>query len=325
MSEDQADPAHVPLDVKPYYRSALVELAQSLIDAISTSQYTRNIPSGQDGRRFWASVLFARQCGLGVSLQRLLPGSPTYKKGGHWDSAGALALCRSIFEAHLAMFYLCTDEMSDDDYQLRIRLVFLHDAQERPRIVDKISSKAPGVVEKEFYASETARLRSEIAKNGVFLSLPESKQKDLLRGKTPYYLTQDELLQRQGADASVLRGIWELLSSHVHSYPFSFYRVLQHKDRGTGRENDVDKAYCGVAAQLSASMLERSSEDMKALFPEIMVRRCAIEWDSVTCHLLPEDTGFVYGMATPIPASPLASGVGRLDIDGSIAGHSLLS
>jgi hypothetical protein len=321
MSEQPVKPAAAVADVERYYRSALVNLAQSLIDAISTSQHTRELPSRNDGRQFWASVLFARQCGLGVSLQRLLPGSPSYKNGRHWDSTGALALCRSVFEAHLAMFYLCTDEMSGDDYQLRIRLIFLHDAHERPRILEKIGTTSDAI-NKEFYSSEIARLRSEIANNPVFMALPEPKKKELLKGKTPYYLTQDELLQRQGADASVLRGIWELLSSHVHSYPFSFYRVLQHKDRGTGRENEVDKMYCGMAAELTASMLVRATEDMKALFPEVTVRRCAIEWDSLACHLLPESTGFVYGMATAVPPSQLATGIGRLDTDSSNAGHS---
>jgi len=300
MSETGESRKLTKAEVERYYRSTLVNLAQALIDAISTSQCTRNIPSENDGRQYWASVLFARMCGLGVSLQRLLPRSPTYKHGAHWDSTGTLGLCRSVFEAHLAMFYLCTDAMSDADYQLRIRLIFLHDAHERPRIVGSLGSSGSDPVANEFYEREIARLRGEIETNEVYLSLPEPKRKQLLKGRTPYYLSQDELLQRQGEDAKTLRGIWELLSSHVHSYPFSFYRVLQHQDRGTGRENDVDKAYCGLAAQLTASMLGRATEDMKALFPKVIVRRCGIEWDTLTCHILPEENLFVYGMASPM-------------------------
>lgn len=172
MSGKESHESKPEIDVEKHYRSSIVELAQSLIDAISTSQATQNIPSGDTGKKFWASVLLARVCGVGTSLQRILPGSASNKSGAVWDSAGALSLCRTMFETYLAMFYLCTDEMHDEDYQLRIRLVFLHDSRERPRIVEKIGGSQKDVG-KGFYESEADRLRGEISENKVFAALPE--------------------------------------------------------------------------------------------------------------------------------------------------------
>ena len=287
------------IDVDAHYRDALVQLAQSLIDAISTSQATRDLPSGENGRKFWASVLLARLCNVGCSLQRILPDSLSNKAGRLWDSTSALSLCRNMFETDLAMFYLCTDTMTDDDYALRVQLVFLHDSQERPRILEKLGS-APKEAGTEFYAGEAARLRTEIAKNSVFLALPEWKQKRLLEGRTPYYLSQDDLLQRQGADAEKLRGIWELLSSHAHSYPFSYYRVVANPVRGTGRENETDKSYCGLAAQLAASMLSNATQSMKKLFSEVSrFPRYIVDWDSLLCTPVKDDAEFVLGMTRP--------------------------
>jgi Family of unknown function (DUF5677) len=296
-STDIEEPDSV--DTVKYYRSSVVKIAQALIDAVSTSRATEGFPAGENGKRFWASVLLSRLCGLGVSLQRILPGSASNKTGSVWDSAGALSLCRSMFEAHLAMFYLCLDQMNEDDYNLRMHLVFLHDCIERPRIVEKFSGSfsEEGI---NFHKKEAKRLKAEITKNSIFSSLPENKQKRLLEGKTPYYLSQDELLQRQGIDAKTLRGIWEVLSSHVHSYPFSYYRSLIQKDRGTGRENDVDKSYCGLSAELSASMLRSSAAGMRQLFPEIKhVPRYTIDWDTLACSPIASDGIQIMGLAKP--------------------------
>ncbi|MDT7515832.1 DUF5677 domain-containing protein [Rhodoferax mekongensis] len=294
------DPAEVrEIDVDKHYRDSLVQLAQNLIDAISTSQATRGLPSGENGRRFWASVLLARLCGVAASLQRILPRSASNPAGDVWDSTSALCLCRNIFETDLALLYLCTDEMSNEDYELRVKLVFLHDSQERPRIVEKIGG-SDKEVSKEFYAEEATRLRGEIAKNTVFLTLPDWKQKRLLEGRTPYYLSQDELLERRGDDAKTLRGIWELLSSHAHSYPFSYYRVTAHPNRGTGRENEIDKSYCGLSAQLSATMLSKASMSVRKLFPDVSsFPRCTIDWSTQVCSAVMSDKGFIFGMAKP--------------------------
>lgn len=308
MTDTEAQPKESDIDVEAYYQSTLANLAQALIEALSVSQATRGIPS-RTGRQYWASMLLARMCGLGISLQKILPGSASNKTGGNWDSTGALALCRSVFEAHLAMFYLCTDEMSDADYDLRIQLAFLHDSQERPRIIGKFGGDNDDAIDRKFYESEATRLREEISKNDVFLALPEWKRKELLKGKTPFYLSQDELLQRQGADPAVLRGIWELLSSHVHSYPFSFYRTFMHKDRGTGRENDVDKSFCGLSGEQTAIMLQRASEDMRTLFPEVtQFPRCVVDWDTTTCYPVVDDSGFVMVMSSPRQSKQLPYG-----------------
>jgi Family of unknown function (DUF5677) len=286
-------------DIEKHYRSSIVALAQSLIDAISTSRATEGLLSGKNGKRFWASVLLSRLCALGVSLQRILPRSASNAAGRAWDSAGALSLCRAMFEANLAMFYLCLDQMSEDDYSLRMHLVYLHDCIERPRIVEKFSGSF-SEEGKEFHENEAKRLKAEIAKNPMFAGLPEHKKKRLFEGKTPYHLSQDELLQRQGVDAKALRGIWELLSSHVHSYPFSYYRSLMQKDRGTGRENEVDKSYCGLSAQLSASMLQSATNGMKQLFPEVeTVPRCTIDWDTLACRPTAADGTQVMGLTKP--------------------------
>ncbi len=47
-------------------------------------------------------------------------------------------------------------------------------------------------------------------------------------------------------------------------------------------------------------MLSQSSERMAELFPEVPeIPRCLIEWDTLTCRAVKDDSGFVLGMSTP--------------------------
>jgi hypothetical protein len=287
------------VDVHAYYRDSVTRLAQALIDAISVSQATRDLPGDSLNRRFWASVLHARLCGLGASLQRLLPGSPSNRAGSVWDSAAVISVARTAFETYLGRFYLCTEQMSDEDYRLRLRLIQLHDATERPRILKKLGIDG-GFEDNETYDKEVDQLRSDISSNSIFQALPLKKQSKLLSGDTPYYLSQDELLERLGANVQQVRGLWELFSSHAHSYPFSFYRAFLHPGRGTGRENDVDKNYCAMAAELTGSMLEHAAQDIKHLFPDVSeYPRHKVDWDTMVCRPIRNTSGFVMGMARP--------------------------
>jgi len=143
MEEKQEkEPPSVALSgerLNEFYKARSVELTQSLIDAFSTSQETRGIPSGEGGRQFWASVLFARICGFGSAMHSLMPETPANKLGAIYDFAPIATICRSLFEAYIAFKYLCEPALSMNEYLLRLHGMQLHDCTRRPDILTKIT------------------------------------------------------------------------------------------------------------------------------------------------------------------------------------------
>ena len=73
------------------FKKGTTKLTQSLIDAVSATSSTQNIPAPL-GRHYWASVLHVRCCGYGLSMHRLMTGTPANPKGKIYDFAPVAAL-----------------------------------------------------------------------------------------------------------------------------------------------------------------------------------------------------------------------------------------
>lgn len=282
-------------NVEKLYKTSCTSLAQTLITALSVSQATRGLPSNRQAREYWASVLFARLCGFAGSMHKLMPLSAANLNGTVYDFPSVAALCRSLFEANVAFVYLCNHKLTQDEYDMRLRLFQLHDCTRRPDILRKIGDTPDDA----WFNDQATLLREDLTGNREFRKLEARRQVELLKGRTPFHLSQDEILLEEGGDTAATRGIYEFLSSHTHSFPFSFWRTPEHGDRGTGRENSVEKGYLAIAAQLGASVLADSTEEMKKVFSSVTdYPRCVIDWDSTTCRAV-RDSGFVLGMRNP--------------------------
>lgn len=279
-----------PEDLNKTYAAACTALMQALMTAFSVSQATSKLPSNRQAREYWASVLFARMCSFGGSLHRLLPLTAANPRGTVYDFASAAAICRSLFESYLSFIYLCSPKLSTDEYTMRLRLVQLHDCTRRPEILRKIG----GAPDDAWFAEQSTLLREDLQKNPHFQQLEPRRQAELLKGRSPTHLNQDEILSAEGRDFTSIRGIYEFLSSHTHSYPFSYWRTPEHGERGTGRENDVEKGYLAIAAQLGAELLETGAAQMKLVFPAVtQYPRWTIDWDSMTGT--PPSNGYLFG------------------------------
>jgi hypothetical protein len=81
-------------------------------------------------------------------------------------------------------------------------------------------------------------------------------------------LSRAELLAKLGIDHQHFRGLYTLLSSHVHSFPLAFMRMGEGT-RGRGVESEVEKAYIAIALELAEDSLSRAAADMFGLFPDI--------------------------------------------------------
>jgi hypothetical protein len=275
------------------YKDSLVNLTQALIDSVSTSQACSGLPSNGP-REYWASVLFARLCGFGISILRLTPESVASPKLAIYDFPSVATLTRSLFECYLTFGYLSNSSLTSEEFSFRLFLTQLHDCHRRPKILAKIT----GLIEDERFFEQAKVLRRDLEQNAVFKSLPEKLRQKLLRGDTSCHLTQDELLAEKGMDVSSLRGMYEFLSSQVHSFPFAYLYTPHHVNRGTGRPNEVERRYIGSTAKFAASILSNATNEMRAVFTAVSdFPRLTIDWDNADG--IRTERQFLAGMSNP--------------------------
>lgn len=229
----------------------------------AVSQSVSGRPS-ESNKHYWASILFTRLCTSSVSLLLLLPRNPQVRaKFEHWDFSAVAALGRQIIECYFAYFYLCVDLTSEDEWQSRWNLFNLHDCMSRKRMFENFGSDAEKI---KGFIQQAEELKSLLKTNAYFLLLEEKKRNEFLKGNSAYLLSQDEIIDRMGDDATVFRGMYRFLSAHVHSFPLSFYRIGE-EDRGRGLENHIDKSYICITLELLDNFLTRATREMGALFP----------------------------------------------------------
>lgn len=284
MTEPVGDAAHKdapPVDVDKLYKEGSVRLTQALIAAISASRQTADLPT-TGGQQQWGSVLFARLCGFGGSLMRLMPGSPASPTSKVWDFPSVAALTRCIFECYLIFFYLCADRVSEAEWLLRLNVMQLHDCVERHRILGRF-----GKEDKDLLDRQVSNLRGRVTGNKAFADLSSPQQARAVSGRSHMYLTQDEVMERfkPPMDREGTRGLYEFLSSAAHTFPFGFYRTMEHEGRGTGRENLVEKSYVASCADFAAQLLEQAEKEMQVVFDNLpKFERMRIKWDTLECN-----------------------------------------
>lgn len=281
VPQDAARERELLNETSRHYREATVRLTQALIGAISASRQTAGLPTTGRPRHSWASVLFARLCGFGGSLMRLLPGSAASPTSSVWDFPSSAALTRCVFECYVVFHYLCVEKLDDDEWGLRMNVVNLHDCMERHRILGRFSEG-----DEELLARNVTDLRGRINSSKAFDGLSSMHKTRALSGRSHMYLTQDEIMERMSPpmDAQDTRGLYEFLSSATHTFPFGFYRTLEHEGRGTGRENRVEKGYMAWCADFAAQLLERAEADMQRVFDNVpKFERMRINWDTLEC------------------------------------------
>src|ERR1700757_3323795 len=116
--------------IDEWYNYAVSNYLDHLIAAIEAS----NKAAGKKAkpRVFWTSVIFTRLCTLSASIQQLLPVKGLgEQKARNWDFSSVASLARNFIECYQTFFYLCIDEITEEEWSLRKGIFNLHDATAR--------------------------------------------------------------------------------------------------------------------------------------------------------------------------------------------------
>ena len=260
--EDLLDHANLGKEPSASYKERLDALDNIVRECMHVSHRYGGIPA-PTSRHFYASVLFTSLITKGVSLVSLAPHSPwAAKQIEHWDYATAAGIARTMLEARLVYYYLCTDQCPDDEWQCRWNILNLHDCTARRRLFDALgqSDQVAG------FDQQADEIRERLKENSFFNSLPGG-QKKILNGQTTYLMPLEDIAERAGLEKTTFRYLYILLSSHVHSLPMSFYRMGgDEPDRGRGLPSPVEENYTTLCLSLACTFLTKTRDEVHVLF-----------------------------------------------------------
>jgi hypothetical protein len=214
-------------------------------------------------QHYWASVLFTRLVVTAKSIQTL---TPTMGPNTHVDFSAVASIVRNLAECYLFFFFLCIDDVPQDQKDARIILLNLHDDGSRAKLFAELGEEELDEETRALRNVVRTDLETRFAANPYLAALPEKRRRELLKGeKTPF--VQDDVIDRTELDKKGFRFFYRFLSNHTHTGPVAFYRMSEH-GRGAGFRNEKDTFYMASALDFAAMLMTRAIRDMSGLFPE---------------------------------------------------------
>jgi len=215
-------------------------------------------------QRYSASVVMTRLVVVATSVLFICPDSVLNRGSLLWDFGSVAAPIRSLFETGLMLFYLGTEAVSEDEWELRINIVHLHDCTERIRLFsglgfhDALARFVPTAVS----------LRERLTSNPLFASLPKNRQKMIVSGDKPTLFGKGEMLRRMGRDPAPVLDYYRFISNYVHNFPFGFHPTgIQGRD---GTVNEADVSYSAEALRWGTEMLDFAANAYEKAFEGIV-------------------------------------------------------
>ncbi|MCH7337934.1 DUF5677 domain-containing protein [Acinetobacter sp. NIPH 2699] len=220
----------------------------------------------QEDKVVWACILFTKLCTTSKSLRKLLDHDVSREYKADWDYASAFSLTRNIMECYQTLFYLCFDNVNEDELKARKALFNVHDYYSRKQFFSFLSETYD--VQKE--DTEIENFVLEQLKNSTFFkNLDEKERVKYLKGKNAFFISREDIEERDGVDKNDFRYWYKLLSTNVHSFPMGFFRMIDG-DRGTGVHSDVEEKYSTMALEVAENYLIRGCCNMLNFFPDIL-------------------------------------------------------
>ncbi len=215
------------------------------------------------GAHYYASVLFTSLCTRAVTLAIVTPHSPWAKKKlEHWDYSSLAGVVRSILEVRLAFHYLCAEVVTPEEWDCRWNIFNLHDCKSRIHLFQEMSDDEGQL---EGFEAQAEELRERLIANSSFNALPDPRKRELLKGKSAYLFSLEEIGVRAGVNIHTFRWLYKLLSSQVHGLPMSFYRNGE-QNRGRGVHSEAEEQFTSLCLSFAVSLLVGARDEMRVIF-----------------------------------------------------------
>jgi hypothetical protein len=208
-------------------------------------------------------------CGAGISMIRAAPLSRwTRSDFVDWQFAAVAGHARALLDGCLLFNYLIEPPKSEAELKTRINVMHLNDCTRRIELHSNLGD-AVGIAG---FEKQRVELQERLKGNEFFLSLPSHVQKQCLNGRFLMVDSRDAMLAKVGFEKGEFDALYDLWSQHIHILPMSFYR-MEPNGRGTGIENDTDRAYIAQALEFCALVLAAATDRVVEQFPDAAAAR----------------------------------------------------
>jgi hypothetical protein len=209
--------------------SELEENTQAIFDrerarfatAVHFAIAVSKLSSGRKGNipTIMASYVFTRMCITAESVGHLIERGIDKRNLVILDHYSVCVLARNILEAGLMFHYLSEDGVSDNEWNLRGKILDLHETLVKLRLFKGLGSKN----EYKQFSQRASALREDICKLPAFGRLSEERRTKIIGGQELYLGGLRSILKLANIDADLFDGIYNYLSAQVHVSPQSFY------------------------------------------------------------------------------------------------------
>lgn len=212
----------------------------------------------------YASYVFSRMCAHGTAIIRAAPLS-RWMESDHeqWGFHAVACHARALLEGNLYFHYLMSP-VNDllEEGRARITLLQLNDCCSRIKMFADNQEQLQG------FQAQRDELVDRLKTIPFFQQLAPPVQAQCLSGKKAWFMDRAQLVEMVGMNKVQFDVIWDLWSQHSHIHPMSFYR-MEANGRGSGLENDTDRAYLTTAMLICGGILEAATESMVEAFPDV--------------------------------------------------------
>jgi hypothetical protein len=181
---------------------------------------------------------------------------------GNFDRDSAASIGRVVYENYIALFYICLESVTPEEWEARNFLMGLRAAVAGKQMWE-VSTDKPLP---ESIASNIEVAKERLKANAYFRSLPDRRQQHLLLGYKAMFFTQEEIDQRLGTDRQRPVAIYKILSNSVHSTPSAFSMFAT--DDWSQKEMERDLELSALALTFAAYYLNRATVEIKRMIPQ---------------------------------------------------------
>lgn len=144
-----------------------------------------------------------------------------------WDNTSIAVLARALIEAYYIFFYMAIEDISQEEMEFRFLLWDYHSENRRLKKLMAIGSKNQAL---ELLAKNVDHLKRAVKDHQYFNMIDHRRHRKIIKGDVPILLTNKKIAEKAGIDPNYHEATYNLLSSYIHTFPFSISQISAIND-----------------------------------------------------------------------------------------------
>lgn len=209
---------------KTSYKDMRYKFEKTIGRAVMLSESRMGIQ--HTGRQNRALFVYAKLVSHSLSVLAICDKAEAFSEGeGLLDHFSIGVLTRVIVDTAIMAMYLSEPSLSKDEWNLRRKVLYLHDHVNRKRYLDvgkRLHSRSTEPPFYENYSNLKLKLQKEIAQNCILLGYSEEQSKEFQSGQKVFLFGVRGAVREAGFDVKFYDFTQVYLSNHVHGHPGSY-------------------------------------------------------------------------------------------------------